>query len=310
MTKDNKEPILNAEDLVVKEEEKVSPAPLPKEEEPQTPKGEQSEASAEPGINPRSGFKGDKIEWINIDSIRPNEWNPNKEDEETFNLLVESINNDGFIDPIQIIATPDDITPYRIIGGEHRYTACKTLGWLSIPAIILKDFDLDKQKLLTVRMNVLKGKLNPIKLSNMITELATKYGAEGKSKMIAELGITQKAAERLKIDAIFDGALQGLPEEIKEKVKKAREEVKTIDDLSVVLNKMFKEFGSTVPHHYMFFTYGGKKHIMIQCDKKTFELSSEVIKVANQQGISADKILFKLLNDWQQQTQHKEDPLG
>jgi ParB-like chromosome segregation protein Spo0J len=116
---------------------------------------------------------------VPIDLIEANDWNPNEMKDETFNRLVEELEENGIIDPIQIV--PAEGGKFRIIGGEHRWAGAKTLGWTSIPANVLTDerfVDEDLQKLITVRLNVIHGEMNPEKFTSMYQDMAEKYGVD------------------------------------------------------------------------------------------------------------------------------------
>ena len=119
-----------------------------------------------------------EIKELNIEDCVPNPWNPQEMDDDTFNALAESISDAGMIDPIQVVTQEGG--KYRIIGGEHRWKACSVLGYETIPAVILQEneFDEDRQKFLTVRMNILSGKMNPQKFYDMYSGLSDKYTEE------------------------------------------------------------------------------------------------------------------------------------
>lgn len=291
MTEDN-EKTLQPEDLV-KEEEKVSPqTPLPKEEESDEPSkaSEEQETNTSGGVEPvPENFGIDKYQMLNVSDIEFADWNPNEQDAQTFNILVDSIREDGFVEPVQVIPVGDK---FRVIGGEHRVKAVRTLGWKQIPAVILKEYTEDTQKFLTVRMNVLKGKLNPIKLNKLAEQYAKKYGQDQLAKLF---GMNDPKA----LDKVYSSIRKQMPEELKKKLDESKKEVKTIDDLSNVLNEIFRNYGSSVPYNFIYFTFGGKKHVLIQSNEKTFETVSGLLKVANQKNVDANIPLHNLIKKWE-----------
>lgn len=291
MTEDN-EKTLQPEDLV-KEEEKVSPqTPLPKEEESDEPSkaSEEQETNTSGGVEPvPENFGIDKYQMLNVSDIEFADWNPNEQDAQTFNILVDSIREDGFVEPVQVIPVGDK---FRVIGGEHRVKAVRTLGWKQIPAVILKEYTEDTQKFLTVRMNVLKGKLNPIKLNKLAEQYAKKYGQDQLAKLF---GMNDPKA----LNKVYSSIRKQMPEELKKKLDESKKEVKTIDDLSNVLNEIFRNYGSSVPYNFIYFTFGGKKHVLIQSNKKTFETLSGLLKVANQKNVDANIPLHNLIKKWE-----------
>jgi hypothetical protein len=72
-----------------------------------------------------------KVEYVPIDSLLPNPWNPNVQDAATFEMLVQSILDDGFDTPILVRA--DNV----IIDGEHRWRAAQDprIGMTEIPIV-------------------------------------------------------------------------------------------------------------------------------------------------------------------------------
>jgi len=232
---------------------------------------------------------------IPIDQIEMADWNPNEQDDKTFNNLVDSIKREGFVQAIGVVPTGNEEKPYRVIDGNHRYKACKVLGWKKIPANILKEYGEDVQKLLTVRLNVMRGKINGAKLHKLAGDFAKHYGQEELAKL---LGYNDPKP----IEAIYKAMTKNLPEELRTKLAESKKEVKTIDDLSRVLNDLFQNYGATVPHNFMYFTWGGKRHVMIQSSKDVFESISNLLKVANQKNVDCNIAFQNLLKDWDKKT--------
>ena len=61
-------------------------------------------------------------EWVPRDAIEPNDWNPNELDQEEFERLVTSIEDNGWTMPIVVHAEEN-----YIIDGEHRWVAAEHL---------------------------------------------------------------------------------------------------------------------------------------------------------------------------------------
>jgi intein/homing endonuclease len=123
---------------------------------------------------------------IEIDLLENNSYNPNSLGQGDFDRLVSEIQNVGFIAPIQVV--PLATGKYRIIGGEHRVAAARELKLAKVPAMVLdgpKWQDEDLQQLVTVRLNVLHGKLNPEKLAVLYNRMAKTYGEEALQQLFA-----------------------------------------------------------------------------------------------------------------------------
>lgn len=91
-----------------------------------------------------------EIKYTPIDSIKPNIYNPNRQSEFEFELLKKSIKEDGFTQPILIKANGS------IVDGEHRWRACKELGFTEIPTVEV-DMSDAQMRIATLRHNRARG---------------------------------------------------------------------------------------------------------------------------------------------------------
>jgi len=120
----------------------------------------------------------DSVEFptLDIDCIRPNEWNPNKLDSVSYEKLKTGINRviteSGTIPPITVrpILEPSDKYKYEIIDGEHRHKAMVELGYGEIPACILNVGDSDA-RVLTITLNYLRGEADLIDYVELIQNI-------------------------------------------------------------------------------------------------------------------------------------------
>lgn len=62
-------------------------------------------------------------EWVALNTIEPNPWNPNVQSEFIFEKTVASILEHGFVDPIKVRSIGEH--HYEIIDGEHRWKVAK-----------------------------------------------------------------------------------------------------------------------------------------------------------------------------------------
>ncbi len=234
-----------------------------------------------------------EIKDIHIDDCVPNPWNPQEMDDDTFNALAESIEDAGMIDPIQVVTQEGG--KYRIIGGEHRWKACSVLGYETIPAVILKEgeFDEDRQKFLTVRMNILSGKMNPSKFYDMYSGLSDKYTEETMQMMFG-------FAKEEEFKKLIDQTIKSLPDEMQEKVKEAKKEIRTIDDLTNLLNNLFTEYGDSLPSNVMAFSYGGKEVMWILAEKELWNTVKKIKSDAILGGKDMAEEVLKTLKSGQE----------
>ena len=100
-----------------------------------------------------------KYKEINIDDIViQNERLWKIKDEQVQNLK-KSIEEIGLMNPVTIQKRQDR---YILIGGEHRYTACKQLGYKTIPCnIIPREYDNDEDE--DARLVLMEGDENLVR---------------------------------------------------------------------------------------------------------------------------------------------------
>lgn len=92
-----------------------------------------------------------KVEMVDSTALKPNPYNPNRQEDKEFELLCQSIKSDGFTMPI--LANKD----YVIIDGEHRWQAAMKVGIKRVPVVLL-DLEASRMKLSTIRHNKATGK--------------------------------------------------------------------------------------------------------------------------------------------------------
>lgn len=227
---------------------------------------------------------------IPVDQLYANDWNPNVQDDKTFNALVKNIEEIGMVEPVMVVPEPsaDGEKQYRIISGHHRWEACRILDYTEIPAVIMDGHDEDWQKFQTVRMNVLKGKLDPVKFTKLFDEMAERYGEEATKEAMAFMD--EKA-----FASVYVNVRDQLPKEMADKLDQAKDDIKTVDDLSRILNEMFSKYGDTLSADFMVFTYGGKAHYWIQMDSDVKKKVDKIADIAMSMGISINTLFSKLL---------------
>lgn len=197
-----------------------------------------------------------------LDKLVENTHNPNKMKAREFDLLCDNLQKTGLTDPI--LVKPIEGGMYRIVGGHHRARAAQYLGFTDVPCTIITDphFDEDMENFQLVRMNVIHGRLDPEAFLHLYEQVAAKYSKE----------ILQDAygfADDAEFAKLLKQTAKNLPDDLQEKFKEAAKEIKTIDDLAMVLNRLFTEFGDTLPYGYMTFDFGGQDSIWVRCKKST-----------------------------------------
>lgn len=132
------------------------------------------------------------VDYVPIDSIFPNPYNPNRQTEREFELLKKSILEDGFTQPIVVQKSSK-----MIVDGEHRWRAINQLGFHHAPVVFV-DMTEEQMRISTLRHNRARGS-EDIELSIQVL------------RDLRELGALDKAIESLQID---DVTLQALLDDI------------------------------------------------------------------------------------------------
>jgi len=225
---------------------------------------------------------------IPIERIKPNKWNPNVMSSDVFNALVENIKEIGFVEPIMVVPDTEVEGDFIVISGEHRWESCKVLDYKTIPCIVRDSFDEDMMKFQTVRMNVLKGKWDPVRFTQLFDTMAEKYGEELTKDLM-------KFVDDKSFREVYMAVKRELPKDMQDKLESSRTEIKTVDDLSRILNELFSKFGNTLDQNFMIFTYGGKVHLWVLMDQKFKELMVDtLIEDFKEHNIDASRF-FELL---------------
>ena len=94
-----------------------------------------------------------KIEYLPIDDITPNDYNPNRQSEDEFELLLRSMEEDGFTQPIVCVRHEDKVI---IVDGEHRFRAAASLQYPEVP-VVITDMTLEQARIATLRHNRARG---------------------------------------------------------------------------------------------------------------------------------------------------------
>lgn len=224
---------------------------------------------------------------LDVNIIVPQEINPNKMSPKEFNLLCDNLSQVGFVDPVFV--RPIEDGKYRVIGGFHRLEAAKVLGFEEVPCTIVTDPDFtdDLERYQITRMNMIHGKMQPAEFLKLYESISEKYEAD---IMAEAFGFTDEA----EFKRLINQFASSLPKNKQADFKKAAKEIKTIDGLSILLNKMFNMHGDSLPYGYMIVDFGGKESVWVQLENKDHKNLTKVIDmtVAKNKGVDA---LFKVL---------------
>jgi len=124
-----------------------------------------------------------EVIYLPVDSVTPNDYNPNRQSEHDFTLLCRSIAEDGFTQPIVVMRATK-----QIVDGEHRWRACKALGHDEVPCVLV-DMSPEQMRIATLRHNRARGSEDAAMAADVIRELQ-------------ELGAIDWAADSLMMDTV------------------------------------------------------------------------------------------------------------
>ena len=201
---------------------------------------------------------------LSVSVLEPDMSNPNKMKPREFDLLCDNMERTGITDPI--LVRPVKGGRYRIVGGHHRWEAAKYLGFEEVPCTVITDPDFDDEAAAfqLVRMNVIRGKIEPQAFYTLFEKMSGKYTNDVLQEMFG-------FAETAEFKKLIQQTAAALPADLQGKFKEAAKEIKTIDGLAKLLNEMFTKHGSSLPYGYMVFDYGGQRSVWLQVSKKTVE---------------------------------------
>jgi len=110
-----------------------------------------------------------RVEHVPVSELKPNEYNPNRETEDEFEMLKASMREDGFTQPILCM---QDGT---IIDGEHRWRAAQELGYEKVPVVKVSMTEAQR-RIATMRHNRARGQDDTSEVAALFLDLE-KLGA-------------------------------------------------------------------------------------------------------------------------------------
>jgi len=142
-----------------------------------------------------------RVQWVDVDDLHANGWNPNHVMKPELVLLERSILEQGWIQPL--IVTPT----MMIIDGFHRATLSKVSVRLreeyggKVPAVVM-DLDTPDAMMLTVRINRAKGRHAAIDMSTLVRALIDTHGCDSQ-EVATGIGATMDEIYLLYQDDLF-----------------------------------------------------------------------------------------------------------
>lgn len=115
-----------------------------------------------------------EVEWVNRDSITPNDYNPNKQPPPEHRLLKVSILEDGWTQPIVVFDDGNGGKPV-IVDGEHRWRVSEDsevahLTGGTVPIVRIKG-DREHRMMSTIRHNRARGEHHVLPMAEIVRAL-------------------------------------------------------------------------------------------------------------------------------------------
>ena len=110
-----------------------------------------------------------KIEKVNINDLISPDYNPRQITPEALESLKTSLKEFGYIDYLIVNEVNN-----HVVGGNQRLTALKQLGYNEIDVILIHEPDIDREKMINIRLNNSSGEWNTDKLESILEDLELK----------------------------------------------------------------------------------------------------------------------------------------
>ena len=179
------------------------------------------------------------VQWIPIDKVVANDYNPNSVATNEMRLLYTSILQDGYTQPIVTIHDEEQ-DKYIIVDGFHRHLVFKRYKDIAertdnnIPVVVIKK-DINDRMASTVRHNRARGKHSVNGMANMVFEMLDNGWED--SKICNELGLETEELVRLKhvtgFSKLFEDAEYTRAWKAKKQIQLQREYLKENPDAKI-----------------------------------------------------------------------------
>lgn len=224
--------------------------------------------------------------------------NPQDQDGATFGQLVESVRRHGVAETVLVSGPFLDLPPcsthgaahsmYKIVGGHHKVDAARIAGGGEVPCMVLPPMTDDELHIEVVRMNVIKGDLNPWKFTRLFNSLAKKYDP---SVLRAKMGITSETAWK----RLYRDVRKTLTPEMARKLDAVKGEIHDVESLALIIKRIFTEHGEQLTCRFLVFDYGGQTHLMLKMTARTAENIDRLCKEAAARKIDLNGLVNRLL---------------
>lgn len=151
-------------------------------------------------FSPRHSQPIANVQWVVVEKIQANDYNPNTVAGNEMRLLYTSIQHDGYTQPIVTVYDPE-IEKYVIVDGFHRYTVMRRyediykLNDGRLPIVVIEK-DINDRMASTIRHNRARGKHSIAGMGKIVFDML-KNGATDEA-ICNEVGLEPEELARLK----------------------------------------------------------------------------------------------------------------
>lgn len=137
-------------------------------------------------VSPVRDHPVDFVEWVPIEKVEANDYNPNQVAPPEMELLHLSISHDGYTQPVVTFEDEDGMR--EVVDGFHRNRVAREYPEVAatlhghIPAVRIREEASDRSDRIaaTIRHNRARGKHQVMKMSDIVLELKRRNWSEGK----------------------------------------------------------------------------------------------------------------------------------
>jgi len=151
-------------------------------------------------ISPLKDQPVNRVKWVDINEVSPNDYNPNSVAKKEMGLLYTSILHDGYTQPVVTIFD-EEKQKYIIIDGFHRYFTCKSNQDIldrnkgRLPIVVLNK-NINDRMASTVRHNRARGMHSVTGMSSMVFSMLENGWID--ADICNELGMSVEELVKLK----------------------------------------------------------------------------------------------------------------
>ncbi len=142
-----------------------------------------------------------EIQWIPIEKVYANDYNPNSVATQEMKLLYVSVKKDGYTQPVVTIYD-EKKDRYVIVDGFHRYSIMRRYKDIyascegKLPCVVLKGKTMNDRMASTIRHNRARGKHSVTGMSNIVMEMLMNGASD--LEVCNNLGLEAEELVRLK----------------------------------------------------------------------------------------------------------------